>query len=68
MTSSQGQGGGEPLSDEERRVLEEIERTFHLQDPSFSTRLRSETVYRHAGRACSWGIAVFLVGLALLVS
>jgi hypothetical protein len=56
-----------PLSEHEQRILEEIERNFYLHDPDFADRVRSETVYRHAGRTCKWAALGFVAGLALLV-
>lgn len=57
-----------PLSDHEQRILHEIEKNFYEQDPDFAWRVRTETVYRHAGRNCKWAVLAFLGGLALLVT
>ena len=56
-----------PLSEEEQRILHEIERNFYEHDPDFAARVRRETVYRHAGRNCKWSALAFLGGLAILV-
>jgi hypothetical protein len=56
-----------PLSEEEQRILHEIERNFYEHDPDFAARVRKETVYRHAGRNCKWSALAFLGGLAILV-
>jgi hypothetical protein len=56
-----------PLSDHEQRILAELEESLVRQDPQFAERVRSETVYRHAGRYCKWAALGFLVGIAILV-
>lgn len=56
-----------PLSEHEQRILHEIERSFYEQDPAFANRVRSETVYRHAGRSCKWSLASFVAGFAFLI-
>lgn len=67
-TEVSGKGDAVPLSDHEQRILQEIERTFYERDPDFAHRVRSETVYRHAGRNCKWSALAFVGGLALLVT
>lgn len=57
-----------PLSEDEQRILHEIEQNFYEQDPEFADRVRSETVYRHAGRNCWWAGLGFVAGLALLLA
>jgi hypothetical protein len=56
-----------PLSDHEQRILAELEESLVRQDPQFAERVRSETVYRHAGRYCKWAALGFLAGIAILV-
>lgn len=56
-----------PLSEDEQRILSEMERTLEAHDPAFADRVRSETVYRHAGRQCKWAALGFFAGLALLL-
>jgi hypothetical protein len=56
-----------PLSDHEQRILAELEESLVRQDPQFAERVRSETVYRHAGRYCKWSALGFLGGVAILV-
>ena len=56
-----------PLSEDEQRILRDIERTFYENDPEFAGRVRSETLYRHAGRNAKWAALGFLAGLVLLV-
>ena len=56
-----------PLSEDEQRILHEIERSFYESDPEFYGKVSSETLYRHAGRNCKWALLGFLAGLAVLV-
>ncbi len=57
-----------PLSDHEQRVLQELEQALYQQDPAFADRVRSETVYRHAGRYLKWSVLGFVVGLAVMIA
>jgi hypothetical protein len=57
-----------PLSDREQRILAELEESLVRQDPEFAERVRSETVYRHAGRFCKWSAVGFVAGVAVLVA
>jgi hypothetical protein len=57
-----------PLSDHEQRILAELEESLVRQDPEFAERVRSESVYRHAGRYCKWAAVTFVIGVAILVA
>ena len=57
-----------PLSEEEQRVLREIERSFYENDPEFARQVSSKTLYRHAGRNLRWAALGFIAGLVLLVT
>jgi hypothetical protein len=57
-----------PLSEHEQKVLQELEQALYQQDPAFADRVRSETVYRHAGRYLKWSIAGFVAGLAVMLA
>lgn len=57
-----------PLSEHEQRILAELEESLSSQDPEFAERVRSETVYRHAGRRCWWAAAGFVVGVVIVVT
>ncbi|MGH9030235.1 MAG: DUF3040 domain-containing protein, partial [Acidimicrobiales bacterium] len=48
-----------PLSEHEQRVLHELEQALVQEDPAFADRVRSETVYRHAGRYLTGSILGF---------
>jgi hypothetical protein len=57
-----------PLSDHEQRILAELEESLVRQDPEFAERVRTESVYRHAGRNCKWAAVTFVIGVAILVA
>ncbi len=57
-----------PLSDHEQKILAELEESLVKQDPEFAERVRSETVYRHAGRYCKWAAVTFVLGVVILVA
>lgn len=57
-----------PLSEEEQRVLREIERSFYESDPEFARQVSSKTLYKHAGRNLRWAALGFVGGLILLVT
>ncbi len=56
-----------PLSEHEQRVLQELEQALYKQDPDFAARVRSENVYRYAGRYLKWSVAGFVVGLGVMM-
>ena len=56
-----------PLSEEEQRILHEIERNFYERDPAFARGVSKHTLYRHAGRNCKWAALGFLTGFVVLV-
>lgn len=56
-----------PLSEDEERIIHEIEQSFYESDPDFYKRATEETLYRHAGRNCKWALVGFVAGLAVLV-
>src|SRR5580658_628529 len=57
-----------PLSEHEQRILAELEESLVRQDPDFAERVRTETVYRHAGRYCKWAAVGFVAGIAILIA
>ena len=57
-----------PLSEDEQRILHEIERSFYEHDPAFAKGVSETTLYRHAGRNCKWAGLGFVAGLVLLVA
>jgi hypothetical protein len=57
-----------PLSEDEQRILHEIERSFYENDPEFARGVSTATLNRHAGRNTKWSILGFVVGLFVLLS
>lgn len=57
-----------PLSEEEQRVLREIERSFYENDPDFAREVSSRTLYRHTRRNLKWATLGFVGGLVVLVT
>jgi len=56
-----------PLSEEEQRILKEIEANLTATDPALVQQVSETTLYRHATRAIKWSVLGFLVGLAVMV-
>jgi hypothetical protein len=44
-----------------------LEQSLYHEDPEFAERVRSETVYRHAGRYCIWSALVFVAALVFMI-
>jgi hypothetical protein len=59
-------GPGVPLSEDEQRILHEIERQFYEQDPAFAREVGTASLYKHAGRNLKWSTVGFLGGLVLM--
>lgn len=57
-----------PLSEDEQRILLQIEREFYENDPEFAREVSQTTLYRHAYRKIKLGIVGFIIGAVLLVS
>jgi hypothetical protein len=57
-----------PLSEHEQRVLHELEQALVQEDPTFVDRVRSETVYKHAGRYLKWSVLGFVAGLVVMLA
>ncbi len=57
-----------PLSDEEQKILREIEAQLSASDPALVEQVTRNTVYRHAGRYIKWAALCFVLGLVLIVS
>jgi hypothetical protein len=56
-----------PLSEDEQRILHEIEQQFYESDPAFARGVGKTTLYRHAGRNLKWAALGFFFGFVLLV-
>lgn len=57
-----------PLSDHEQRMLEQIESALYAEDPKFASSVRGGTLRAPSTRRRLQGAALFVVGLAMLVS
>ena len=56
-----------PLSEDEQRILKEIEANLSVTDPKLVQQVSDTTLYRHATRMIKWAVAGFVVGLLLLI-
>jgi hypothetical protein len=57
-----------PLSEEELRLLEQMERALVAEDPKFASALRGTTLRRNARRRSYIAAAVFFVGVVVLMT
>jgi len=57
-----------PLSDHEQRMLDEIESALYAEDPKFASSVRGGALRTPTTRRRVQGMALFLVGLMMLVS
>ncbi|MBA0126140.1 DUF3040 domain-containing protein [Haloechinothrix sp. YIM 98757] len=55
-----------PLSEHEQRMLEQIEQALYDEDPKFASSVRGNRMQRPNRRKRILGVALFLVGAALL--
>jgi hypothetical protein len=56
-----------PLSEHEQRLLEQIERALYAEDPKFASTVRGGRLRKPTRRRRLQGVALFVVGLVLLV-
>jgi len=57
-----------PLSEEELRLLEQMERALTEEDPKFASTLRGTTLQRTARRHAVLAVLGFIVGIAVLMT
>ena len=57
-----------PLSEEELRLLEQMERALSAEDPKFASTLRGHSLKRAAQRRAALAVAGFVAGVALLMA
>ncbi len=57
-----------PLSEEELRLLEQMERALVAEDPKLASAMRGSRVHRHARRQMIAGGLGFVIGVALLMT
>lgn len=62
-----GKGIGVPLSEDEQRILQEIEARLYEDDPALAREVGQTTLYSHAFRNIKWAALGFFVGLAVLI-
>ena len=56
-----------PLSEDEQRILHQIEQQFYESDPAFAQSVSQSTLYRHAFRRIKWSALMLVLGLVFLV-
>ena len=57
-----------PLSEDEQRILSEIEANLYETDPALARDIADTTIYSVAVRRIKWSILGFVVGLVVLVA
>lgn len=55
-----------PLSEDEQRILSEIEQQLYESDPALARDIADTTVYTHAYRNLKWAILGFVAGVVAL--
>ena len=56
-----------PLSEDEQRILREIEQQFYATDPGFAHEVGTTSLYRHGLRRLKLAGLLFVAGLGVLV-
>lgn len=56
-----------PLSEDEQRILSEIEQRLYESDPALAKNVAQTTVYTHALRHLKGATVLFLAGVAIMV-
>jgi len=56
-----------PLSEDEQRILGEIEASLRASDPDLARQVGSTTVYTDSLRRLKWGIVAFVAALAATI-
>jgi hypothetical protein len=56
-----------PLSEDEQRILSEIEANLSVTDPKLVQQVSDTTLYRHAARMIKWAAFGFVGGLVVLL-
>lgn len=57
-----------PLSEHEQQLLDQIERALYAEDPKFASTVRGGRLRRPTRRRRIEGIALFVVGIGLLIT
>src|SRR5258705_3520933 len=56
-----------PLSEDEQRILHQIEQQFYETDPELARAVGSTSLYRHAFRQIKYATMTFVLGVGILV-
>lgn len=56
-----------PLSEEEQRILREIETQFHVEDPKLAREVSRTSVYRHTWRHLKLAVLGVIVSMVAMV-
>jgi uncharacterized membrane protein len=56
-----------PLSEDEQRILREIEQRYYRNDRKSAERIEQTTLPRYLARNCRWAALGFLLGLVVLL-
>ncbi len=56
-----------PLSEDEQRILSEIEQQLYESDPALARDIADTTIYSHAYRNLKWAILTFILGVVALI-
>jgi hypothetical protein len=56
-----------PLSEDEQRILQEIETQFYANDPHLAGEIGNHSIYAHCLRHMKWAGALFATGVVVLV-
>src|SRR5947209_19012367 len=56
-----------PLSEDEQRILHQIEQQFYETDPALARAVGSTSLYRHAFRQIKYASLTFVLGVGVLV-
>ncbi|MBO0747802.1 MAG: DUF3040 domain-containing protein [Acidimicrobiaceae bacterium] len=57
-----------PLSEEEQRILREIEQRYYTHDKKSAERIGQTTLPRYLARNCAWAALGFVFGLVVLLA
>ena len=57
-----------PLSEDEQRILAEIEKNLHESDPRLAREVSETTVYRHALGSLKWSLLGIVLGVVVMVA
>jgi hypothetical protein len=57
-----------PLSEDEQRILSEIEQRLYESDPDLAREVSSTTVYTHPFRGVKWATLGFVAGIVMMLA